>query len=182
MVSVPGECSPHHLARRAAVDSGRTALRLGDHVAYLDRRGDHRFRQRDRLYGDERTRLSPVRYRDVLYSAVCPAWQGSRYCHPRIGALVPALEPELPAHLNRESNAGVGNQYDFLPNNLASFLRLYSVGKQFREQEILRNLHLAVQEGEMVAIVGKSGCGKSTLLHLLAGLEKPTAGTINGRL
>jgi sulfonate transport system ATP-binding protein len=63
-------------------------------------------------------------------------------------------------------------------NNLASFLRVHSVGKQFGEREVLRNLDLAVQEGEMVAIVGKSGCGKSTLLRLLAGLEKPTAGTI----
>ena len=35
-----------------------------------------------------------------------------------------------------------------------------------------------VGKGELVCIVGASGCGKSTLLHLIAGLEKPTAGAI----
>jgi NitT/TauT family transport system ATP-binding protein len=35
-----------------------------------------------------------------------------------------------------------------------------------------------VNKGEIVCIVGASGCGKSTLLHLIAGLEKPTAGAL----
>jgi NitT/TauT family transport system ATP-binding protein len=35
-----------------------------------------------------------------------------------------------------------------------------------------------VRKGEIVCIVGASGCGKSTLLHLIAGLEKPTAGAL----
>jgi len=35
-----------------------------------------------------------------------------------------------------------------------------------------------VHKGEIVCIVGASGCGKSTLLHLIAGLEKPTAGAL----
>jgi sulfonate transport system ATP-binding protein len=63
-------------------------------------------------------------------------------------------------------------------SGFAPFLRVRSVSKRFGDHEVLRNLDLAVQAGEMVAIVGKSGCGKSTLLRLLAGLEKPTNGTI----
>jgi len=43
---------------------------------------------------------------------------------------------------------------------------------------VLRNLDLAVQEGEIVAVVGESGTGKSTLLHLLGALDRPTAGTV----
>src|SRR5579875_2839238 len=44
--------------------------------------------------------------------------------------------------------------------------------------QLFNNLDLTVSAGEIVAIVGVSGAGKSTLLHLLAALDKPTAGEI----
>ena len=45
--------------------------------------------------------------------------------------------------------------------------------------QVLRDLDLEVQTGEMVAIVGSSGVGKSTMLHLLGGLDHADAGTID---
>src|SRR5580693_1307619 len=44
--------------------------------------------------------------------------------------------------------------------------------------ELFRDLSLEVAAGEMIAIVGESGAGKSSLLHLLAALDRPTAGEI----
>uniref|UniRef100_UPI0004C53C77 ABC transporter ATP-binding protein n=1 Tax=Streptomyces sp. NRRL F-2747 TaxID=1463843 RepID=UPI0004C53C77 len=45
-------------------------------------------------------------------------------------------------------------------------------------QLVLDDISLDVAPGEFVTILGASGCGKSTLLNLVAGLDKPTAGTI----
>ncbi|MBA9025922.1 ATP-binding cassette domain-containing protein [Peribacillus huizhouensis] len=50
--------------------------------------------------------------------------------------------------------------------------------KSFGDIEVLRDIHLEIQPGEFVAIVGKSGCGKSTLLRHVAGLEVVSAGEI----
>jgi lipoprotein-releasing system ATP-binding protein len=43
---------------------------------------------------------------------------------------------------------------------------------------VLRDLDLAVEKGEMLAIVGASGVGKSTLLHVLGGLDRPDSGDV----
>ncbi|MGI6207171.1 MAG: ABC transporter ATP-binding protein [Anaerolineae bacterium] len=52
----------------------------------------------------------------------------------------------------------------------------YSPGE--RPLEALADVDLDVEAGEFVTVVGPSGCGKTTLLRLIAGLTKPTAGTI----
>jgi lipoprotein-releasing system ATP-binding protein len=46
------------------------------------------------------------------------------------------------------------------------------------EVVLFRNLDFSIASGEMVAIVGESGTGKSSLLHLLAALDRPTAGEV----
>ena len=44
--------------------------------------------------------------------------------------------------------------------------------------EVIRDLSLAIDDGEFLVLVGPSGCGKSTLLRLMAGLESPSSGEI----
>ena len=45
-------------------------------------------------------------------------------------------------------------------------------------KNVLEDVTLKVDEGELVAVVGRSGCGKSTLLHCIAGLITPKSGAI----
>jgi lipoprotein-releasing system ATP-binding protein len=54
--------------------------------------------------------------------------------------------------------------------------KYYQVGAQ--RIHVLRDLDLAVDKGEMLAIVGASGVGKSTLLHALGGLDRIESGAI----
>ena len=44
--------------------------------------------------------------------------------------------------------------------------------------DVLKDINLEINESERIAISGKSGAGKSTLLHIMAGLDKPTTGTV----
>ncbi len=57
-------------------------------------------------------------------------------------------------------------------------LRFEDVDKRFGQLEVIKGFSGEFAQGELVALVGPSGCGKSTLLHLVAGLEKPSAGRV----
>ena len=54
--------------------------------------------------------------------------------------------------------------------------KVYKMGKE--KIVALDNINLEIQQGEICCLFGTSGSGKSTLLNMLAGLEKPTRGTI----
>ena len=48
-------------------------------------------------------------------------------------------------------------------------LQLRGVAKSFGGQEVLRDVSLALREGEIICLLGPSGCGKTTLLRIIAG-------------
>jgi nitrate/nitrite transport system ATP-binding protein len=62
-----------------------------------------------------------------------------------------------------------------------AFLDMTGVSKSYGPTSVLRDIDLAIEEGEFVAILGFSGSGKTTLVSLMAGLIKPDHGTVTLR-
>lgn len=55
--------------------------------------------------------------------------------------------------------------------------KTYIINK--RQNHVLRNVNLTINEGEMVGIMGPSGSGKTTLLYTVSGMDEATAGSVN---
>jgi putative ABC transport system ATP-binding protein len=54
--------------------------------------------------------------------------------------------------------------------------RVYGTGEA--EVRALDGVDVAIDQGRFVAVMGPTGSGKSTLMHVLAGLDRPTSGTV----
>jgi putative spermidine/putrescine transport system ATP-binding protein len=58
------------------------------------------------------------------------------------------------------------------------FLRIENLVKAFGAVTVVKGANLAFERGEFITLLGPSGCGKTTILRMIAGFERPTAGTI----
>jgi ABC-type sugar transport system ATPase subunit len=65
------------------------------------------------------------------------------------------------------------------PEASPPLLRVGGIHKRFPGVHALRGVDLEVRRGEIHALVGENGAGKSTLVHVLAGVHRPDAGTID---
>jgi ABC-type lipoprotein export system ATPase subunit len=84
---------------------------------------------------------------------------------------------DLPAVPRDPMDAALGRRPEPAPVLEAEGLwRVHGDGE--RRVVALRDAHVAIRRGELVAVVGRSGSGKSTLLHVLGTLDRPDAGEV----
>lgn len=55
-------------------------------------------------------------------------------------------------------------------------LELRNVNKQFKDNKVLNDINLNIEQGEIVTLLGPSGCGKTTILNMILGLTDVTDG------
>ncbi len=60
----------------------------------------------------------------------------------------------------------------------APFIEVRNLSKRFGDHEVLKDISLSVNQGEIISIIGSSGSGKSTILRCINLLEEPTGGNI----
>ena len=60
----------------------------------------------------------------------------------------------------------------------STFIEVKNLSKKFGDHEVLKDISLSVNQGEVVSIIGSSGSGKSTILRCINLLEEPTGGDI----
>ena len=61
---------------------------------------------------------------------------------------------------------------------MTKFLDIQNINAAYGDIQILRDVSLHVNEGEIVGLIGPNGAGKTTLMRLIAGLHKPTSGSV----
>jgi putative ABC transport system ATP-binding protein len=80
------------------------------------------------------------------------------------------------ANANTDANAGSNGRGNNHIVHLIDIVKSFPVGDG--EVTVLKGLHLSVEPGEFVSIVGPSGNGKSTLLNMITGIDRPTDGQV----
>src|SRR3954447_1210532 len=62
---------------------------------------------------------------------------------------------------------------------MSASIELKDVSKSFGKKEVLHNVNLSVEPGQIYGLIGPSGSGKTTLVKLIVGMDRPSTGNIS---
>ncbi|MCW2130968.1 ABC transporter ATP-binding protein [Arthrobacter sp. VKM Ac-2550] len=92
-------------------------------------------------------------------------------------AVIPSVRPAAPSSPDSSSTVDPAHHASALPVSFRALRRTFGTGNA--AHTVLRDIDFDVRRGEVLAILGPSGCGKSTLLRAAAGLDAPSAGSVD---
>src|SRR6185437_9881944 len=97
-------------------------------------------------------------------------------CHDQLGH-VSFERCRTPSRRPREGG-GPGATAPMLLGGAVVRVIIDGISHDYGQTQVLRDVSLTIDEGEIVAVIGPSGCGKSTLLRFVGGLERPDSGRV----
>ncbi len=83
-----------------------------------------------------------------------------------------------PPTISRDGNNGDDGYVVCHRGGIATMLCIKNISKSYKDIEVLKDISIMLDEGEILALVGETGSGKTTLAYLIAGTIKPDGGEI----
>ena len=85
---------------------------------------------------------------------------------------------EQPPVKSKDGSNGNGGYVVCHRGGIATMLCIKNISKSYKDIEVLKDISITLDEGEILALVGETGSGKTTLAYLIAGTIKPDGGEI----
>ncbi len=140
---------------------GNYSKYLGEHEARMERLREAHRRQREETLKAEAF-INRFRYQATK----------ARQVQSRIKMLEKVERIEIPPERKR-----IRFKFPAAPRPGRVVLELKGVGRAYGDNVVLGSVDLMIERGDRIALVGPNGAGKSTLMRILAGVDRPDAGT-----
>ncbi len=118
--------------------------------------------------------IAPTDLPNVGEELIAPSHATGTVPHTGAQLIAPNTTPRI-QHISTEMQAIRPRRTTI---NLGAYLEIQGLKKSFGLKPVLRGVKLSLGKGERMALLGSNGAGKTTLLRILAGLTKPSSGTI----
>ncbi|MCB1065446.1 MAG: ABC-F family ATP-binding cassette domain-containing protein [Verrucomicrobiae bacterium] len=151
-----------------AFESGQVQTYAGNYSFYLKER-DARREQLERSFKNQQREIEKA---EQLIDRFRAKASKAKMVQSRIKQLDKLERIEL-----ESDAAGIGFRFPQPERSGQTVLKLEGIGKNYGDNQVLKNLNFEIERGDRIAIVGVNGAGKSTFSRIIADIESATSGT-----